>query len=302
MSARELLVILLICILWGGHFSVMKVALSGSADPLFYSALRMTLIAVLLSPLLRIHKGEMKRLFLAGLCLGGLNYAFMFSGVKYANASVAAITIELYVPITMLLSVIFLKEHIGLPRIMGMLVAFAGVALIASGATADGMGTAPLLGISFLFITTCCEAVGAITIKSIKKDISPLRMLGWFAVVGSIVLWVGTLTFETEQLRAFEPGRREIFIPALLYSVFFASIVAHSAYYWLLKRLPVNRVAPLTLLATLIGVCGGVLLLGEPFTWQLLVGGLMTLTGVAIIIFRSDRQKKPFGGMPATDS
>jgi len=68
--------------------------------------------------------------------------------------------------------------------------------------------------------------------------------------------------------------------------VVLSSLIAHSGYYWLVRRYPVTSVTPLTTLSPVFSVIFGVLLLGEQLTASLLAGGLLTLVGVTIIALR----------------
>lgn len=106
MSLRETGALLVMCLVWGFHFVVIKTVL-GEVPPMFYAALRLAVVAVLLAPFLRWRPGEMGRIFFGGLCLGVFNYALMFTGVKLAPASAAAIAIELHVPFATIMAMIF---------------------------------------------------------------------------------------------------------------------------------------------------------------------------------------------------
>ncbi|WP_306252960.1 DMT family transporter [Parvularcula sp. IMCC14364] len=300
MSLRELGLLFLMALIWGGHFSIIKVTTGGVVDPVFYAAIRMTIVALLLAPLLRIHKGQMRYILLAGVCLGGLNYAFMFSGIYYSNASVSAITMELVAPFTMILSVIFLKERVGLLRVLSFAFAFTGIIIIITARQTDGMGPSPLLGSLLLISAACIEAFGAISIKKVR-GIKPFQLLAWFALVGSCVLWTGTLVFETDQLAVFRERDIWPFILALVYSVVLASLVGQATYYWLLSRLPANLVACSTLLVAFLAVIFGVVFLSEPLSWQLFVGGIVTLTGTGVILLRAGNKTKAASqGIPGT--
>lgn len=286
MSLREFLVLMMICLIWGLHFVVMKVTVSGVADPIFYAAVRMTIVAVILLPKLKWHKGVMPYVFGAGLGYGALNYAFMFPALGLTTASAAAVTIELFVPFSIILSVIFLGERVGIFRIMGIGLALAGVALIANAGPSETAGPYFILGIILMACAAMSEAVGAVLVKSVTS-VKPLELLAWFAVVGTIVLWPLTFILEDNQQDAFEPENRYAFLAALGYSALLVSIVAHASYYWLLQRLPIYIVSSAGLMTTVVGVTSSILILDEPLSVWLLGGGAMTLTGVAIILFRN---------------
>jgi len=287
MSVREFCVLMLVCGIWGLHFVVIKFTIAEmGVPPLFYAALRVSLLALILLPFLKWHKGQMKAVLIGGLGFGALNYAFMFPGLQLTTASAAAITIELYMPFSMILSVLILGERIGPWRVSGAALAFIGVILIGLGVPTEVAGQGFILGVVMIACGAMAEAVGAVSVKSVKS-ISPVQLLVWFGIVGSCVLWPLTLILEDKQLSAFALGTRLNFGLALIYSVFLVSLVAHGSYYWLLQRLPIHTVAPSGLMTTVIGVAAGILILNETPTPILFVGAIITLTGIAIILWRN---------------
>lgn len=281
MSPRELTVLLAMCSVWGFHFIVIKTAV-GEIPPMFYAAIRMTLVALIMAPFLRWRSGRMGKIAAAGICVGALNYAFMFTGINLATASASAIAIELYVPFATILSVIFLGEKIGWRRIIGIAFAFAGVAVIALGKSEAKIG----VGVGLVAIAAFTEAIGAILIKK-SPGFRPQELLAWFAVVGSVTLWALTAIFETGQAEALVASDHWLIAGAIVYSALGASVFGHTAYYWLLQRLPVSTVAPSGLLTTLLAVAFSIPILGEPFGLRFVIGGLMTILGVGIVILRS---------------
>lgn len=290
MSVREFLALLLICTIWGMHFIVIKLALGEAIDPLFYAATRITLVAFLTLPWLRWHKGQMLWVILGGFGFGAFNYVFLFTGLNLTTAAAGAVAIEMYVPFSIILSVIFFKERIGLWRILGITLAFWGVVIIATAKPGEAAGPYYFLGIILMMGAAMSEAIGAIIVKKIK-EVGPLQLLCWFAIVGSCVLWPMTFWLEDGQSRALAEDTRLAFTGAVLYSAILASIVAHGLYYWLLKRLPIHTVAPSGLMMTVIAVAAAALILNEPLTPRLIGGVLLTLSGIAIILYRN-RQKE----------
>lgn len=287
MSLREFFILMIICTIWGLHFIVIKFTIADmGVPPLFYAALRVTLMALILLPFLRWHKGQMKAVLIGGLGFGALNYAFMFPGINLTTASAAAVAIELYMPFSIILSVLILGERIGPWRVCGAALAFIGVVIIGLGTPSEAAGKGFALGIGLIACAAMAEAVGAISVKSVKS-VSPMQLLVWFGIVGSVVLWPLSLTLEDGQMAAFAPDTRLNFSLALMYSVLLVSLVAHGSYYWLLQRLPIHTVAPSGLATTLIGVIAGILILKETPTAILLLGAFITLTGITIILWRN---------------
>lgn len=290
MNAREIAVLLAMCLVWGFHFIVIKIAV-GELQPMFYAAIRMTLVAALMAPFLRWRPGQMLLIFFAGLCLGAFNYAFMFSGVKYATASAAAIAMELHVPFATILSVIFLKDRIGVKRIIGITIAFFGVAIIALGKTDGGAQASNIpLGIALIAGGAFAEAIGAVLVKK-SVGFKPHELLAWFALIGAGGLWALTLTLDSGHGAALAAADKTMIVGAILYSAIGGSIFGHTVYYWLLQRLPVSVVSPSVLLTTLIAVIFGVVLLGDPFGPRMIAGGLMVLAGVGFVLLRNSRKQ-----------
>ena len=301
MTLREFCVLMMVCTIWGLHFVVMRFTIVDiGVPPLFYAALRMSCLAVLLIPFLKWHAGQMKAIFIGGLGFGALNYAFMFSAMQMTTASAAAVTIELYMPFSIILSVLILGERIGPWRISGATLAFFGVVLIGLGAPPEVAGQGFVLGIVLMACAAMSEAVGAISVKSVKS-VSPMQLLAWFGIIGSFILWPLSLALEDQQMSAFAPEVRLNFGLAMTYSTLLVSLVAHGAYYWLLQRLPIHTVAPSGLMTTVIGVAGGLFILGEKLTPILFLGALITLLGIAIILWRNGAKARPDSPATITD-
>jgi O-acetylserine/cysteine efflux transporter len=283
---------MLVCAIWGLHFTVMKFTIVDmGVPPLFYAALRISGLALILLPFLKWHSGQMKAVLVGGLGFGALNYAFMFPAMQLTTASAAAVTIELYMPFSIILSVLILGERIGIWRISGAALAFIGVVFIGLGTPSEAAGQGFALGIALMACGAMAEAVGAISVKSVKS-VNPVQLLAWVGVVGSVVLWPLSLLLEDGQMAAFAPETRVNFGLALLYSVLLVSLVAHGSYYWLLQRLPIHTVAPSGLMTTVIGVAAGILILGEAPTPILFIGAFITLSGISIILWRNKQQAK----------
>jgi len=292
MSVREFCVLMLVCLIWGLHFTVMKYTIVDmGVPPLFYAALRISCLGLILLPFLKWHKGQMKAVLFGGLGYGALNYAFMFPAMQLTTASAAAVAIELYMPFSIILSVLILGERIGIWRTSGAALAFIGVVLIGLGTPSEEAGQGFALGIALMACGAMAEAVGAISVKSVKS-VNPIQLLAWFGIVGSVVLWPLSLILEDGQMSAFAPETRVNFGMALIYSTLLVSLVAHGSYYWLLQRLPIHTVAPSGLMTTVIGVAAGVVILKEAPTPILFIGSLITLSGISIILWRNKRQSE----------
>jgi O-acetylserine/cysteine efflux transporter len=158
--------------------------------------------------------------------------------------------------------------------------AFAGVVLI---------GFSPEVfrswsGLMLIVIAAFVGAVGLVAIKRVR-ELEPLELQAWLAWGSVPLLLPLSLLLEHGQLaslgNAGVPGWS-----ALLYSALLASLVAHTSYFALIRRYPVTSVAPITVLTPIFSVLFSVLLLGDVLDARMVVGGLLTLTGVTVIVIR----------------
>ena len=91
--------------------------------------------------------------------------------------------------------------------------------------------------------------------------------------------------FEADQFGSLLSASTETWI-AILHMGIIVSIVGHGLWYRLVPLYRTNQTMPFTLLIPVFGATLGYILLDETLTWIILAGGIITLFGVAIIVFR----------------
>lgn len=282
-SQRHLGLLVLINAIWGFNLVAIKVGVD-RFPPIFLSFLRFLIVGIAVLPWLRIRRGEMGWLIVASLCGGGLQFALMFTGVALSGSlSSVAIAGQLGVPFATLLSVALLGECIHWRRWFGIALSFAGVIVL---------GFNPQVldswrGFALLVVAAFIGSVGLIAIKRVH-ELRPLELQAWLAWASLPALLPLSLWLEDGQLDSL----RQIDLAgagAVLYSALFSSLFAQTAYFVLVHRYPVTSVAPITVLGPVFSIACAVLLLDDVLDWRMLIGGLMTLTGVAVIITREGR-------------
>lgn len=294
MPIKDWLLALTVVTLWGLNFIAVKVAVA-TVPPFLLTALRFALVAAVLAPLFRPARHQWKGIVGIGAVLGVGHFGLMFVGLSGMDAASAAIITQLGVPFSALLAWLAFGEPLGLGRGIGLVLAFSGVALLA--------GEPSLPSLAPMLILVAAMVAWAISNVQVKRlgDINPLALNGWMAVFAAPMLAVLSFTVET--------GHAEL--PARLmadwrpwagiaYTVIASSLVAYTLWYGLLRRHPMNRVVPVTLLGPVVAVAAGVLVLGETLTWQKVVGGAITIIGVAVVQFLGGNKQPPAEPEPGT--
>lgn len=106
-------------------------------------------------------------------------------------------------------------------------------------------------------------------------------------MLGVPFLLLTSFVFESGQMESLSSAPFQAWA-ALAYTVIGGSLIGHTGYYILLQNYEVSLVSGMLLIGPAIGVIGGVLILGEPFTPLIVIGAAMTLLGVAIVLKRSE--------------
>ena len=283
LSQRHLWLLVLINAVWGFNLVAIKVGVD-EFPPIFLSFLRFLVVGLAVLPWLRIRRGEMRWLLVAAICGGGLQFALMFCGVALSqNMSSVAIAGQLGVPFATLLSITLLGERVRWRRWLGIALSFAGVVVL-------GFSAAVLESWQGLALIVAAAFIGSIGLVAIKRihELKPLELQAWLSWGSLPLLLPLSLWLEDGQLDSLRSADL-VGVAAVLYSALLASLFAHTAYFALVHRYSVTVVAPITVLSPVFGVAFAILLLKDVLDWRMVVGGLMTLTGVGVIIVREGR-------------
>lgn len=283
LAGRDLALLIAMNLIWGFNLIASKVGVQ-HFPPIFFTALRFAAMGLVLAPLLKIHRGQMSNVLAAALLTGPLAFALLFVGLDLVeDASAVAIASQLNVPFSTLLSVWLLGEVIRWRRTLGIVLAFAGMAIISF----DPRVLSYRTGVLLVVLSCLVAAFGLIFVKRLR-NIRPLELQAWIGAGGGPVLLLMSLAFESGQ---WEAVRTAHFTPwaALFFTTVMSSLIAHTAWYYLVGRYPVTSLSPLTLLSPLFGVFFGVTLLGDVLTPRMIIGGAVTLFGVFIVVKREKR-------------
>ena len=287
MKPQHLLLALLITVIWGFNFVAAKTALDHF--PTFEMLLlRFILLAIILFPFLRVPRNKVRPVMAVGFMVGILHFSLNFSGLGMSgDVSSAAIATQLFIPFGAILAIIFLGERIGMWRIMAVVAAFTGTVVISF----DPVVVDHLDALFVVVISAVPMAIATIMLRRLT-GVGPMQVQAWTAVVGIPGYLILTILFERGQVEAI---RTATFAPVagIVYAAIAGSIIGHGGLYFLLKHYPVTWVSPLFLLAPVFAIFFGVTVYGDQPTLQILVGGLMTIAGIAVIAIRSARKGAP---------
>lgn len=283
MPAAHLALIALIDVLWAFNIVAFKYAVE-ALPPIAVVFLRYTIVLAICLPWLRWLPGRMGIVLLTGLIGGALYFGLTGLSVAAAdNISALAIVGQMSVPFSVILAVIFFKERIRWPRILGITLAFIGIMILSF----DPAIVTERLGILLTVLATFVYAVSSLLMRRLK-GVHPLTIHAWLSVISLPILAAASLVFEPGALAGVGELRLATF-GWIAYSAIGASVVGHAGMSWLLQQHPVSVIAPMTLPTPLISVALGVTLMSTPITPQMIAGGAVALVGVTIVTLRTAR-------------
>src|SRR6185369_4721550 len=167
MRPVHILLALIVCIAWGLNAVAGKIGVT-YFPPVFFTALRFVFVLMCLLPWLKPVPGQWSVLIPAVFFMGGLHFALIFSGVKYSDASTMAIVNQLYVPISVLLAMVWLDESVPLRRWAGIALAFCGVVVF----SLDAGHRTHVLGLTLLILDAVAMAIGTVLLRKLS-GVSP---------------------------------------------------------------------------------------------------------------------------------
>ncbi len=283
-APRDLGLALLVIVVWGLNFAVIKVGVAG-VPPLLLGALRFLLAAFPALLFLRPPKVPL-RLYLAyGMSISVGQFAFLFTAIHVGMPSgLASLVLQSQSFFTLLLAAWWLKEHWQANQLAGLLLAAVGLVLIGS---THGVSM-PLGGFLLTVAAAAMWACGNIVTRAVGRygPMNQLAFVVWASLVPPVPFLV--LSWFIEGPAAISTALLGLgwgSLGAVAYLAWAATLLGYGLWTYLLGRYPANRVAPFTLLVPLVGLTTGWLVFGEALQPVHFAGGALLMAGLLLNLF-----------------
>lgn len=280
-SAFALMVTL--CAVWGLQQIAVKIAIAG-ISPILQGGLRSVFAAVLLLVWIYWRKqsvlardGSLRPGLLAGT-LFTLEFVFIYVGLSYTNASRMVVFLYTAPCFTVLgLHLWVAGERLAWPRLLGVGLAFAGIALaFADGWAHGGHWIGDLCGVlAALFWAATTVLIRATSLARISAAKVLLYQL---VTSAALMLPLSALVGETG-VTALTPA----VIMAMAYQAVIVAFASFLIWFWLLTRYLASRLTVFSFLTPLFGVGFGVLLLDERLSVTFGVAALLVVAGIVLV-------------------
>jgi O-acetylserine/cysteine efflux transporter len=270
-SPRHLALAVGLAAVWGFNFVVMQVGLR-YFPPLLYAGIRFTMAAF--PALLLAGRPGVAWRWVAGVAatIGVGQFGLLLVGMRAGMpAGLTSLVLQMQALFTVLFAVTLLKERLNVRRVLGLAVAFCGLALVAFDFGMSG----PVGAFALCVAAAAAWGLGNVVQRKAAPPDS-LRFMVWVSAFSAPPLLLLSLLVE---------GVPSLYAPAegwlsLVYVAFVSTLGGFGVWGWLLRRYDASTVAPYTLLVPVFGMSSAALVTGEPLSWPKLLAAALIVSGV----------------------
>ena len=266
LPAKGLTLVVLLALVWGCNWPVLKLGVAGLAPLTFravtlpFAALGLLAIAKFSAESIRIPSQWWPRVaILALLNITAWNWLILFGIQQMAagRAAILAYTLPIW---SVLLSLWLLHEPISPRKLAGLLVGMAGMAVLL-GDEIVNVRRAPI-GALLIIGAAISWALGTVLLRRWAPPLPQNTLTGWMMLLGWAPLAAAAPLLDPHPFASLAAMSGATWF-AVIYNIFFAGTVAYWAWFRMARTLPVVVSSLSSLPVPVVGVISGMLMLGE---------------------------------------
>jgi O-acetylserine/cysteine efflux transporter len=277
MTLRDGLAAILVVTILGLAFVAIKAGLE-TVPPLMLCALRFGFAALPAALVIRPPRAPMVLVAGFGLALGVGQFGLLMTAIRFGMpAGLSSLLIQVQVPLTVALAWAVQKERPRGLQVVGGGIALLGVAAVALERSA-GAPPGPLLLVVGAALSWACANV---IVKRIGR-VDMLALMVWGSLATTPPLLILSLIIEGPGALAALAHPNWAAIGSVAFQAYPTTLLAFGLWNGLLTRYPAAAVTPFALLVPVAGILSTHLVLGEPLSADILIGGSLILIGIAL--------------------
>lgn len=292
-GGANLFLFLLMAALWGTSWISIKAVVT-DAPPIFASAIRYTIVGLLLAAMTR---GVMKaftgtwalRVVLTGLLVNALASGLLFWGVEHVPSGMAGlINLPLVVVFLYGLAIVFGEETPTLRHGLALLLGCGGLLTLLWGKADISGHVMELWGALAIVAATFSYCLGSVFSRPLLATFTPFQLTAAHAIVGAAGLYALAFLFESPKLSEAQALLAPAPLAGMCFLIIFGTIVAYTIYLRLVRDWGAPRAGLYAFIAPVVALLLGYVTYGEPLGLREVLGAALMLTaaGIAIAPFR----------------
>lgn len=292
MNAKILISFAAIYIIWGSTFTAIKWGLD-SFPPFMLAGMRFMLAGFLFFMLAKWKEyksmsfSDITKEFRIGILLTLGNAGVCWSE-QYISSGVAALIVGA-LPVMFMIGnwLSFEKKTPHISAILAFIVGMTGIMLI----SLDSSSASDWKVVLALLLANCSWVVGSLLLRTSKSTVSYYPRASIQTFFGGLTIFV--FSFVVKE-RAVDFGSIKMAgIMSVFYLAFAGTLLAYTAYSFLLKNVATEITSTYALINPLIALLFGVLFLDEPFSIKIAVSTALILMSVLIVLYGDKMFKQP---------
>ena len=286
MKIQDIFIALLVPIILGFGFVIAKPAMQYFPTYLLMG-MRFTIPALILVWWFPLPKGLYFDLFKVSLIGSTLQYGLTYTGLNIIDASSAVLLVQLEVPFGIIIAFFLLKEIPTIKNIVGLVIAFIGVFILTGAPNLEGK----YIGVLLVLAGAFTWALGAVLAKPLSKKIGAFALMTWLCVFSGPMLLFVSIILNGNPIPYFLSANLNSWL-TVIFLGFIMQPIGYAAWYYVLRKYPVNKVMPVLLILPVTGLITSIFLLGEDPPKQVFLGGIIIILGVGMILFTKSKKKR----------
>ena len=286
-----------IYLIWGSTFLAIRYAVE-TIPPLMMIGIRSLTAGIILYLFSRFKsKEKIKRENIFPLLILGTMFFLIGHGLlawsqQYVPSGMAAVLVTIEPLWIIGIEWFFLKDtRVKLRGILGLVLGFGGVIYLIASTTGSTTSGNDFLGSALIVVGTLSWGGGAVYSRVANVPKSPILSSGMELIFGGmLVLIISFIIGEPSQFHLSQVTLKSFF--GLLYLITFGSVIAFTAYVWLLGHTSVTRISTHTYVNPVIAVFLGWLFADEQVTTALLAATGIIIISVYLVVYDQYRDKK----------
>ena len=201
----------------------------------------------------------------------------VYWGAQYISSGLVSVVYGLLPLVTTVLAAVMLRNSILQPdKLLGVALGMAGLVVIFE--PQDGVNAATLMGVMGVLTSVFLQGMSMLWLKRMAADVAPLALTGGGLLI-ALPFYLLTWWVVDGDLHLDLPLRNGM---AIMYLSIVATVIGFALFYYVLKRLPTDAIAIITLMTPVLALILGNQLNGEPITLHVMVGAGLILVGLAL--------------------
>jgi O-acetylserine/cysteine efflux transporter len=281
LPASHALLAVAVVAVWGTNFVVIKWALA-ALPPLLLGVLRFTLAFAPAALFIARPAVAWRSLALYGLLIGAGQFGLLYLAMNgHISPGMASLVVQTQVFFTIGLAMVADGERVRARQWLALLMAAAGVGVIAWHTRSSG-GDTTLLGLAMVLGAALAWAFGNQVARRMGR-VDALAVVVWSSVFAVPPLIVLSLLAEgpTRWAQGFAAADAGTWA-AVAWQAVGNALFGYAAWGWLLARHPAATITPMALLVPVFGIGASALLLAEPLPAWKLAAAALVIAGLAV--------------------